>query len=701
MAFITDILNTIKNARKGKDMRQAIHDGIEQCYKDATGHPESVAATVKKIGEVSANLLKETADRKAEVNTERKRIDNLIKELPTTAGEYQQSKLVSHGYNNTAVKCTTTSGNYTNVPTFTTDQGGPLSSLHTKKSNYQIAVNKSGLYLFELRIHVNSLVANKRVELVPFINNTRNAALASSYNTVGNFTLTTVAALPIWLSANDTVDFRIAPIDVAEVSLQLADVLVYAIDWEDKFKIPDYTGYTAETRDIRTGADGTVYGTAGEAVRKQIGNITEDIVDLSTREYINLLFSSDVVLINQVNGFPHSEYEPKQVKTVDMSVVNEKFCEFQIKLNAKANRKYLLLALVKIKSGVGKILVLFYDVGSSNSVYSIYKDKVQHNGKNIGSAVTFTEGTNEMIGMVATSSKDGAIICRLRLESEDMTLVAEYSEMCLVDITDIYENETILNEYVNMSYSERFDLKPKGISAETKNELEENLTESKEYTNAKIEAEGHKSNYLYGKKWWGVGDSITYGARSDIDQNGVRKTYATYIADRNGMDLKLDAISGRAMGVKENRTDSFCLDGYYNNCPFDYPDYITIFLGTNDTEEVGTIDSTDINTFSGGYNKVLDYLTATYPRAKIGIIPVYDLAEQRGQMTIALGEKWGVPVFNWDTHSFFYYRYQHNTVKERKQKEFMYFDGTRYEVHPIDAGYQFMSTMIESWMREL
>lgn len=70
-------------------------------------------------------------------------------------------------------------------------------------------------------------------------------------------------------------------------------------------------------------------------------------------------------------------------------------------------------------------------------------------------------------------------------------------------------------------------------------------------------------------------------------------------------------------------------------------------------------------------------------------------------MTIALGEKWGVPVFNWDTHSFFYYRYQHNTVKERKQKEFMYFDGTRYEVHPIDAGYQFMSTMIESWMREL
>lgn len=76
--MINDLLKKIKEAIYGEEVRNSIHDAIEQCYKDATGHPESVAATVKEIREVSANLSKETTDRKAEVNTERKRIDNLI-----------------------------------------------------------------------------------------------------------------------------------------------------------------------------------------------------------------------------------------------------------------------------------------------------------------------------------------------------------------------------------------------------------------------------------------------------------------------------------------------------------------------------------------------------------------------------------------------------------------------------------------------
>lgn len=319
-------------------------DGNGYAFKDTVARAQN--------RELINKISTETADRKTEVNTERKRIDNLIKELPATAGEYQQSKLVLHSYDNTAVKCTTTSGNYTNVPAFTTDQGGPLSSLYTKKSNYQIAVNKSGLYLFELRIHVNSLIANKRVELAPFVNDTRNAALASSYNTAGDFTLTQVAALPLWLSANDTVDFRIAPIEAAKVSLQLGDVLVYAIDWEDKFKIPDYTGYAAETKDIRTGADGTVYGTAGEAVRKQIGNLTEDLDN-----------RSELVELN-AKGQENKVWYQKGVKKTD---AGWKCVEYDV---TNVSKIYV--------TGIGKLYRDFV-TGFKNGVYvkSLYQENQQ------------------------------------------------------------------------------------------------------------------------------------------------------------------------------------------------------------------------------------------------------------------------------------------------------------------------------------
>lgn len=255
-------------------------DGNGYAFKDTVARAQN-RATIDKMNA-------ETADRKSELDIERKRIDNLVRALPNSAGEYQQSKMVLHGYGNAKTKCGKTSRQYTNVPAFTTDAGGVLSSLYTKKSNYQIAVNKAGLYLFELRIHINSLTANKRVELAPFVNGERNAALASSYNTAGDFTMTKIATLPMWLSTNDTIDFRITPIEAAEVSVELGDVLVYAIDWDDKFKIPDYTGYVNETKDLRVGVDGTTYDTAGQAMREQIGSLKEDLDNADITRNLNI-----------------------------------------------------------------------------------------------------------------------------------------------------------------------------------------------------------------------------------------------------------------------------------------------------------------------------------------------------------------------------------------------------------------------------
>ena len=44
MANIMEILGRIKTAIYGRDVRQSIYDAILQCYNDATGNPESIAA---------------------------------------------------------------------------------------------------------------------------------------------------------------------------------------------------------------------------------------------------------------------------------------------------------------------------------------------------------------------------------------------------------------------------------------------------------------------------------------------------------------------------------------------------------------------------------------------------------------------------------------------------------------------------------
>ena len=59
MSVIQNFLTKILEARYGEEVRGSIHDAIDQCYKDATGHPESVAAVVEQNDQM-ADLLKNT-----------------------------------------------------------------------------------------------------------------------------------------------------------------------------------------------------------------------------------------------------------------------------------------------------------------------------------------------------------------------------------------------------------------------------------------------------------------------------------------------------------------------------------------------------------------------------------------------------------------------------------------------------------------
>ena len=49
MADIYELLEQISSAIYGEDVRGSIHDAIEQCYEDATGNPDSLAAIFEKL----------------------------------------------------------------------------------------------------------------------------------------------------------------------------------------------------------------------------------------------------------------------------------------------------------------------------------------------------------------------------------------------------------------------------------------------------------------------------------------------------------------------------------------------------------------------------------------------------------------------------------------------------------------------------
>lgn len=145
---------------------------------------------------------------------------------------------VCHYYGNNYRDCGTNNDKYCDLSAFTTGEGKTFGSFHTKMSNEKIKINRTGVYCFQVRFSVNSGVkgsADKRVEFVPFVNNTRQARYAASFSSRGNFSITNFQTYILSLNKGDVIAFDISPIEKVSVRVQIVDISVHVLDYVNKY----------------------------------------------------------------------------------------------------------------------------------------------------------------------------------------------------------------------------------------------------------------------------------------------------------------------------------------------------------------------------------------------------------------------------------------------------------------------------------
>lgn len=290
MTLINDLLKKIKEAIYGEEVRSSIHDAIEQCYKDATGHPESVAAVV-------SGLSKEIVERKTDVDTERKRIDNLIatgtaqtqevgKVIATTS---ENGAKITMDYLSEEVTCKKvfTDVTFQDFNFFIVALGTPKGDVakilkpglyHMK---FCVKVGKdSGLPGIPMKIMLNSstspdkgyVILKREYFVFPQTESKRNMRNVEFVFAITEPTYITISVISV-ADGQGTFDFSIS------------DCVITALDWKGK-----QSADLSELHDLRIETGGRKHDTAKEAINDQLNEIHQqiDAVGIAKNLFINI-----------------------------------------------------------------------------------------------------------------------------------------------------------------------------------------------------------------------------------------------------------------------------------------------------------------------------------------------------------------------------------------------------------------------------
>lgn len=727
MAKIQELLDNLLHKKLGRDVRQSIHDSIEQCYKDATGHPESVAGVI----EENKNMQKQLD---SNINTINGRIDTIL------TGTVNTTKLVT-------VHSATIRNNSASDLTFkiSSKDNETLKSIKDKSPTV-----------------INANVIAKALDGVAI----NGKGIPSSYNVE---------------STNDEYVITVYSGSSSVVG-QYIFMAVVTIAYEDA--ATDIS--SAELKDVRTGANGTTYPTAGDAVREQIGSLKKsscdnhNLIQVAINEFDGYRSLYDQVIEDggmhcavsdfipcvpkqkfRYKGFAnanvysacffdsnkeiigHEQYDSKYTYTEVEIPKNCYFVKFQ-------SFGY------KSQSGIAELDFKWTDSTDIKNMLSF--PQMEENKKNIvkleekigSSILKYKDLTSELLTLDVYINKQGYAVNAdkgtalgseyIKVEKGDMFRLTGYANYAVAGICQYDSNMRFLKAqlysedntgYIYTNHEIEIDentayirLCAYGISNHKYKIEKKCIVSLYDFINDYIDTDNeYDGNILKGKKWTACGDSFTEGDFTGfVDENGLSgknspviydgnrgmyKTYPWWIAERNHMELVNEAKCGSKFTNVDNATSGNVFSLRYKNVPLD-SDYITFMFGLNEVgltdAQIGTESDSDITTLWGAYNVIFEYFLTNAPKAKMMvIIPDAWMNKKYADATKTICDHWGIVCrdLKFDTSVTMGIGGRSNVSSKATELRDKAFKVTDKNSHPNVVAHEYRSTVIESWMRAL